>query len=241
MKGQKDPNLVEFARRLKELLAKYKSFREAAEELDIPESTLTRVARGANEPGSALLLALSTKLNVSMSYLLGLDDELTPAIRAGERLKSEFGLVPVPRLDARAAAGSGSINHIVAIDKTLPFPVWMLHKLAPPGAKVSFIRASGDSMLPTFDDGALLLVNESENQLPSKPSKPKTPKSDYDPRDIFVFLLGADQRVKRLRRLAADEILIISDNRAYDPEILRGAELKRFKIFGRVIWWDNRL
>lgn len=238
MKGQKDPNLVEFARRLKGLLAKYKSYREAAEELDIPESTLTRVARGANEPGSALLLALSTKLNVSMSYLLGLDDEPTPAIRAREHSKPELGLVPVPRLDARAAAGSGSINHIVAIDKTLPFPVWMLHKLAPPGAKVSFIRASGDSMAPTFDDGALLLVNESENQLSPKPS---TPKGGDDHRDIFVFLLGADQRVKRLRRLGADEILIISDNRAYDPEILRGAQLKRFKIIGRVIWWDNRL
>lgn len=238
MKGQRDPNLVEFARRLKGLLAKYKSFREAAEELDIPESTLTRVARGANEPGSALLLALSTKLNVSMSYLLGLDDDPAPAIRTGERSKPEVSLIPVPSLDARAAAGAGSINHIIAIEKTLPFPVWMLHKLASPGAKVSFMRASGDSMLPTFDDGALLLVNESDNQLPSKPSKPEM---DHERQGIFVFLQGADQRVKRLRRLASGEILIISDNRAYDPEILRGAELKRIKIIGRVIWWDNRL
>jgi phage repressor protein C with HTH and peptisase S24 domain len=44
-----------------------------------------------------------------------------------------------------------------------------------------------------------------------------------------------------LRRLASGEILIMSDNGAYEPELLRGAELKRFKIVGRVIWWDNRL
>jgi len=238
MKGPKDPNLVEFARRLKGLLAKYKSYREAAEELDIPESTLARVARGANEPGSALLLALSTKLNVSMSYLLGLDDEPAPAVRTGERSKPEVSSVQVPSLDARAAAGVGEVNHIVAIERTLPFPVWMLHKLAPPGAKVSFMRAAGDSMSPTFEDGALLLVNENETEPPSKSFKLK---SGREPANIFVFLQGADQRVKRLRRLASGEILIMSDNGAYEPELLRGAELKRFKIVGRVVWWDNRL
>jgi len=238
MKGRKDPNLVEFARRLKGLLAKYKSYREAAEDLDIPESTLARVARGANEPGSALLLALSTKLNISMSYLLGLDDEPAPAVRTGERSKPDVSLVHIRSLDARAAAGAGEINHIVAIEKSLPFPVWMLHKLASPGAKVSFMRASGDSMSPTFENSALLLVNESENELQPKTAKLK---SDRDNADIFVFLQGADQRVKRLRRLASGEILILSDNAAYEPEILRGPEIKRLKIVGRVIWWDNRL
>lgn len=238
MKGRKDPNLVEFARRLKGLLAKYKSFREAAEELDIPESTLARVARGANEPGSALLLALSTKLNVSMSYLLGLDDEPSPAVRTGERSKPQVSLVQVPSLDARAAAGRGEAARIVAIEKTLPFPVWMLHRLAPPGAKMSFMRASGDSMSPTFENGALLLVNESESAPPAKSIGRKDGRSAAD---IYVFLQGADQRVKRLRRLASGEILLLSDNRAYEPELLRGAELKRLRIIGRVIWWDDRL
>lgn len=238
MKGRKDPNLVEFARRLKDLLAKYKSYREAAEELDIPESTLARVARGANEPGSALLLALSTKLNVSMSYLLGLDDEPSPAVRPGERSKPEVSFVHVPSLDARAAAGAGEVDHIVAIEKTLPFPVWMLHRLAPPGAKMSFMRAAGDSMSPTFENEALLLVNESENALPAEPTRLKGGRAAAD---IYVFLQGADQRVKRLRRLASGEILIMSDNGAYEPQLLRGAELKRFRIVGRVIWWDDRL
>jgi len=238
MKGRKDPNLVEFARRLKGLLAKYRSLREAAAELDIPESTLARVARGANEPGSALLLSLSTRLNVSMSYLLGLDDEPSPAVRTGERSKPEVSFVQVPSLDARAAAGAGEVHHIVAIEKTLPFPVWMLHRLAPPGAKMSFMRASGDSMSPTFADGALLLVNESENGPPAEASKLKGGRSTAD---IYVFLQGADQRVKRLRRLASGEILILSDNGAYEPELLRGAELKRIRIVGRVVWWDDRL
>lgn len=55
-----------------------------------------------------------------------------------------------------------------------------------------------------------------------------------------VFLQGDDQRVKRLRRFD-NEIVVSSDNRAFGPEILRGPDLTRFKVIGRVIWWDNRL
>jgi phage repressor protein C with HTH and peptisase S24 domain len=89
-------------------------------------------------------------------------------------------------------------------------------------------------MWPTFDDKALLLVNESETELPRM-----APKASGD-LDIFVFLQEDHLRVKRLSRVGK-EIVATSDNRKYSPEILRGPDLKRLKIIGRVIWWDNRL
>ena len=107
-------------------------------------------------------------------------------------------------------------------------------------AKLCFLRASGDSMEPTIGNNALLLIDEriQERQLPDVAPRPK---SDYDHPDIYVFLLGPDLRVKRLRKKPNGDVLIMSDNRAHDPELLRGDDLKRLKICGRVIWWDNRL
>lgn len=232
-----EPNLVYFPERLRALLERFSSFAAAAAALDIPASTLARLARGENDPGSETLLKLSTRLNVSMSYLAGTSDDPTPSQPSmpGRRAKATpLEMIGVPKLDVRAAAGAGSLNHTHAIEATLPFPIWMLHKLAWPGAKVSFMRSAGDSMWPTFEDKALLLVNESEAELPKMAPKPATDAN------IFVFLQEDHLRVKRLSRVGK-EIVATSDNRKYGPEILRGPDLKRFKIIGRVIWWDNRL
>lgn len=213
------------------MLEPYKSFREAAEALGIPEATLSRLARGENEPGSDTLLKIAKKFNVSLSYLLALSDDPFGHL---DGASPDLEFERVPSLDARVAAGAGAVNHLVAVEERLAFPEWMLRKLAPPGAKVSFMRAKGDSMEPLFDDGALLLVDESQNE-PSA-ARPKLGR----PSDVFVFLQDDALRVKRLRKRGA-ELLAMSENRAYDPEIFRGPELKRCKVLGRVIWWDSRL
>jgi phage repressor protein C with HTH and peptisase S24 domain len=235
VKDHKDPYLGEMGRRIKELLSPFKSYREASEVLGIPETTLSRLARGESDPTSETLLKLATKLNVSLSYLVGTsDDRAPPAMGAKGKLEFER----VPHLDARVAAGAGLVNHVVAVEQTLAFPLWMVKRLAGPGAKLSFMRAHGDSMLPLFADGALLLVNESENVLPDKPRKPK---SDFDAPDLYVLLQDDVMRVKRLSKVGRGELLVLSENRAYAPEVLRGPELKRCKVIGRVIWWDSRL
>ncbi|HEY8136219.1 MAG TPA: S24 family peptidase [Methylocystis sp.] len=235
MIGQKDAYLSEMAARIRGLLAPYKSFRQASEVLDIPEATLARLARGANDPTSETLLRLASKLNVSVSYLIGVSDE--PRQHLGSA-QPHLELKRVPSLDARVAAGSGQVNHAVAVEQMLAFPVWMLQRLAPPGAKLAFMRAHGDSMLPLFADGALLLINENDNELPDHPPRPK---SEFDAPDLYVLLQDDVLRVKRLRKIGRGELLLLSENRAYGPEVLRGPDLKRCKIIGRVIWWDSRL
>ncbi len=232
--GKDDQYLDHFASRIKDLiLERWPSYRQAAKDLDIPPSTLTNFAKGKNEPSAGLLLALSTKLNASLSYILGLDDDPRPPPPRGMARKAEIDMVFLSNLDARAAAGAGAANHIVAIERFLPFPVWMLHKFAPPGAKLTVLRAHGDSMEPTFASGALLVVNNDDTAPPAKPPKGRDA-------DIFVFSVDGEDHVKRLRR-KGDSLLAISDNRAYDPEVFSKANLKRVKIIGRVVWWDNRL
>lgn len=235
-----DLRLAAFGERITALTDPFGSIAKASKALNIPANTLSRLRRGENEPTPGVLLALAEGLHVSMDYLLGLSDEpLAVPTKHGSPLADPHAFERVPRLDVRAAAGAGSINHMFSVDGELAFPHWMLQKLAPPGAKLSFLRAKGDSMEPTIVDGALLLVADSNGdlRLPDRPPKPR----NWNAPDIYVFLQGDDLRVKRLRKAKQGAIFVMSDNPAYEPEVLLKDDLKRFKICGRVIWWDNRL
>lgn len=189
------------------------------------------------EPSPGLLLALSEKFHVSLEHLLGLSDEPTvaPTLKR-DKFASSVMFKPVRRLDVHAAAGAGALNHGFAVDSVLPFPRWMLQKLGATSAKLSFLRARGDSMEPTIKNGALLLIDEGDVTLRFPPPKAEPP---WDHPDIYVFSRGDELRVKHLRRdKTKGLILALSDHPAYDAEIVRDSDIK---IEGRVIWWDNRL
>ncbi|WBK01435.1 S24 family peptidase [Methylocystis parvus] len=238
MSATKSEHLQEFAERVRALVAPYGSIAKAAKALEIPENTLRRACAGRNEPQAPLLMALSTKLDVSMSYLLGLSDDPAVASSPGAASGAELQLRRIPSLDACVAAGRGAAASAVAIDQMLAFPQWMLRKLAPPGARLSFMRAEGDSMQPLFNDGALLLVDESDATLRDAASKTDRAAEEGA---IYAFEQAGALRVKRLRKTKSGDIVVISANPAYDPELLTGADAKRIKLLGRIVWWDNRL
>lgn len=189
------------------------------------------------EPDPALLLALAEKFHVSMEFLLGLSDDPSPSpSRDRGKMSSSVMFKPVRRLDVHASAGAGAVNHGFTVDAMLPFPRWMLQKLGATSAKLSFLRARGDSLEPTIKNGALLLVDEGDVKLRFPPPKAESPWSHPD---IYVFSRGDELRVKHLRRDKTKGLLFaLSDHPAYEPEILSEADIK---IEGRVIWWDNRL
>jgi hypothetical protein len=234
MSEPRPEHLRDFAERVRALLGPFGTIARAAKELEIPENTLRRACAGRNEPQAPLLMALSTKLNVSMSYLLGLSDDPAVATAPGAAGDPRLELRRIPSLDARVAAGSGVAASVVAIGEMLAFPQWMLRKLAPTGAKLSFMRAQGDSMRPLFGYGALLLVNESDVRLSDSTDGP-------EPKDIYVFEQSGALRVKRLRLKPNGDVIVLSEDPACDPEFLRASEARRVKVLGRVVWWDDRL
>jgi SOS-response transcriptional repressor LexA len=237
--AKRDQYVGEFAKRLRDLIKhNWDSYREAAVALDIPESTLTRCARGEGEPSAGLVLTLSSKLDVSVSYLLGLDDELTPARQPRSKRKPEIDRIAVPSLDVRAAAGGGAINHVMKAEETREFPLWMLQALTKTArgkpSSLRLMRAIGDSMEPLIRSGALLLIDESARDHHHSPKR----QTQWDHPDVYVFLQDDELRVKRLRVDRKGFTIALSENAAYDPEILQKQD---FKVLGRVIWWDNRL
>ncbi len=226
-------NKEDFGARVRALTDRFESVADAARFLGVKEQTLRNAREGKNEPRAPLLLALSRRLGVSMDYLLGLSPPSTVARVA----LPDHDTKAVPKLDIRAAAGAGAVNHSGG-GATLTFPLWMLRKLSKNIGNLRLLRAVGDSMSPTIEHGALLLVDEAENKLPDKTPHPKR---DCDQLDIYVFSQGDELRVKRLRKTARGDLIIFCDNRAYDPESLGPRDRQGFKIHGRVVWWDNRL
>jgi hypothetical protein len=89
-------------------------------------------------------------------------------------------------------------------------------------------------MEPLIEPGALLLVDESDVDHRRSPK----PRKASDHNNIYVFLQDGALRVKRVRVDRKGATIALSDNPAYDPEILHKQD---FKVLGRVIWWDNRL
>jgi hypothetical protein len=84
-------------------------------------------------------------------------------------------------------------------------------------ANLAVITASGDSMVPTFADGDILLVDRGVGEV----------KIDA----IYVIGRGDELFVKRIqRRLAGGELVVRSDNPLFEPESIRGPELDRVRI-----------
>ncbi|MGO8738582.1 S24 family peptidase [Rhodoblastus sp.] len=145
----------------------------------------------------------------------------------------------IEKLDVHAAAGAGAVADVVRAEAEFAFPIYFLEKLLekPAGfAKLSSLRACGDSMEPTIANKALLIIDENDRDYPKVPRKGRRALPN-----IYVFSTTDGVRLKRLRRIDEEFIAILSDNPAQPEEIFRLNRDGPLKIIGKVIWWDNRL
>jgi lambda repressor-like predicted transcriptional regulator len=85
------------------------------------------------------------------------------------------------------------------------------------------IRISGDSMVPTIKDGALVLVDTSK----------KHPKDD----GIYILQNNGNLLAKRMQvNILTSGISILSDNPAYNSIQIDKAQTERLEIIGKVVW-----
>lgn len=92
---------------------------------------------------------------------------------------------------------------------------------------LALITGYGDSMRPTFDDGDVLLVDRGVSAV----------KIDA----VYVLALDDELYVKRLQRRPDGSVLMISDNRAYEPLLIENGARAKFAVLGRVILvWNAR-
>ena len=223
------PDLLPFGARLFEAVGPLQAF---AKRSGFAERTLRNWVNGRSSPGVDDLQRIAKLTRRPLAWFLGEDVAPTPQVDPAPNV------VRIAVVDARASAGPGAWNeHSQEIDG-VAFPLDWLRKLGGPGVnpeRCDFMRVAGDSMFPTIATEALILVNRGDTSPPLARAKKRLPDDD-----IFVFIWQGDIKVKRLTRQPGEQMLLISDNaRLFPPELVPAHA--PLTVFGRVIWWDNRL
>ena len=134
----------------------------------------------------------------------------------------------IPRRDVMAAAGDAVLlPHEEIVDYLLFKTSWLRRDLGIDPKRAVVVQAKGDSMRPSIRDGDLLLVEVLQ----------ETASDD----GIYVINVGGRVMVKRLQFLIDRSIKVVSDNPAYEPQVVKDDGAEGFWIVGRVVWSGSRL
>ncbi len=139
--------------------------------------------------------------------------------------------VEIPRFDARASMGPGAIipENDTIVEFVRVTKSWIREALPTftSMSNLALMPAHGDSMEESFSDGDLLWIDTGVCEV----------KIDA----VYVLALNDQLYVKRLQRRPDGSILMISDNKKYEPYLIENGERQRFRVLGRVIFaWTGK-
>ncbi|WP_164885842.1 S24 family peptidase [Paenirhodobacter populi] len=137
------------------------------------------------------------------------------------REAADSRVVMIPLYEGvQPSAGHGSAVRSEAPTTRMAFDLqWLKFIGIQPDAAV-VLPARGDSMSPTIENGAPMLVDTSKTEITS----------GY----IYVIAVEDDLLVKRVRRRLDGSIELISDNAIYGAETLDATRLGQLRVVGRV-------
>lgn len=136
----------------------------------------------------------------------------------------------IKKLDVAGSMGKGFLmpEHEDVVERMVVSEAWLRRNInASNPANLALITGYGDSMEGTFSDGDLLLVDRGVTDI----------KID----GIFVLALNDELYIKRLQRRPDGSVLMISDNKKYEPYVIQNGEREKFKVLGRVVLaWNSK-
>ncbi len=192
------------------------SLSELAATLNVNRSSITQ-ARKKNSVPANWLIELFRSHGLNPDWLEG---GVGP-----QQLKHGSGFFPVPKVEARLCAGSGSFEVDDQVEGHFSFETaWLRNH----GVKERMVlmEVFGNSMSPEIKDGDTVLIDQSQT-------------------DIFagrVYAIGIEDTimVKRIERHPR-KLVLLSDNTEYAPIFLSVEEMDRVRIIGKVIWTCREL
>ncbi|WIJ39671.1 XRE family transcriptional regulator [Aeromonas veronii] len=214
-----------FADRLKKVIGK-ESVRAFARRADMSDSGLKRYLYEGTVPPIDRALSLAHAGGVSFEWLVfGRGDAPAKPVFASTdpTLDSSFGdeFTTIPAYQVFASAGHGANITDESLAEPMAFRSDWLRREGFDPAKMAVIRAKGDSMEPTINDGDVILIRLKNGEAP---------------RDgLYVLRLDGGLFVKRLQ-FDLGGVRIISDNPLYKSRDLSKAELAELDLVGRVVW-----
>lgn len=147
-------------------------------------------------------------------------------------LPAKTGFLVIPQLNVGGSMGTGRYapDHVEVVHRLVVDPVQLQRKVGYTAkGNLNFITGYGDSMEPTFSDGDVLLIDAGIFEV----------KIDA----VYVLERGDEIFIKRLQRRPDGSLLMISDNKKYEPFTIEREKLAEYRVRGRVIlaWNAMRL
>jgi transcriptional regulator with XRE-family HTH domain len=146
---------------------------------------------------------------------------LTLAVEAG---KVDYYVIP--KVMGGAAAGLGEMpSSDVRWDQAGDFAFsadWLNEHLQHTSGELVSVRVIGDSMAPTLADSDCILIDRAVRTV--------------DADGIYVLQLYQRRVVKRVQHLMDGSLVLISDNPAYDKEVIARDRARDVLVMGRMVW-----
>ncbi|MDX1755851.1 MAG: S24 family peptidase [Marinobacter sp.] len=213
-------NSEQFSERLK-LAMGSDSTNKFAKKCGFSESLVRKYLNGSL-PGIDKALVMARVTGVSLDWLISGEgpqrSEQSPAKE--DSLEDEFALVP--GYSIQVAAGDGTLPGAEQATRKLAFRRKWLRFRGLNEKDLALVFAKGDSMEPTIDDNNTVMIDTSQKEL----------------RDGSIYVIRTNDHliVKRVQTLLGKTILLISDNKAYQPIEVKMDEVSDLEVIGRVVW-----
>jgi phage repressor protein C with HTH and peptisase S24 domain len=185
--------------------------KDVADALAIPQTTFATMKKRNSIPFKEILQFCANK-RLSINWLF-----FDQAIEMLEEETERFFQVHYFS-NIRASAGGGAFNfeedyEVLSIDKTI------MQSIVPSfNNTIEAINVDGESMEPTLQDGSIVFIDREQTNINKD--------------GIFIASTTAGLFIKRIRQRADGMVELISDNKAYSPEIITSSEIE---IVGRVV------
>lgn len=213
----------EFRRRLRLIMQQFGSVADLARAVGVSDNAIYKWVSGRGQPSMMSLVNLSKAAGVSVEWLAtgrGAPTKSRTEIHSADPADA----MPPERPSLRIAVnGRSSIQNPQVVDYLSFQPEWLARALNLDARNMALVEVVGDSMSPTIDEGDLVLVDLREARF------------RHD--GIYVMRTSGDLAVKRLQRQSDGNLLIRSDNSAYESATVKPDEVA---LLGRVVWLGGR-
>ena len=209
-------DLKNVIQKIKEIIALEKKGKkvfdkDVADVLAIPQTTFATMKKRNSIPFKEILEYCATK-KLSINWLF-FDQSIEMLAKETDKFFQVHYFA-----DIRASAGGGAFNfddnfEVLSIDRTL-----MSNITVSSNECLEAINVDGESMEPTLQDGSIVFIDRNQTNVNKD--------------GIFVASTTAGLFIKRIRQRADGMIELISDNKAYSPEMITPDEVE---IVGRVV------
>lgn len=228
-------NSDRFIERLK-LIIGVESQRSFAHAVGVADGTLRAWITGKAEPSMQTIIAIAGYRGVSIDWLLTGEGQMRKTDGVTDRINGYHATARapsspdqdaycyVPLYDVYASAGHGAqIDQEPIIDRLAFKMDWLKGEMGLNPDKCCLIHVTGDSMEPTLHKKDVVMLDRTY--------------TIYIEDGIYCLRLDGGLLIKRLQRISAQQLKVISDNPVYQPYPLNTSDIQ---IIGRVVWAGKR-